>query len=526
MNTRRSTECLAAAFLALCAAITVMYLIFGYGVYLDSDMASELILADHLAGSFSPVSASWHYSTEVLLLNTQLIFAPLMALFGSSWQLVRTLGCIILLAVLAASCIYAAVSFGSSRAHAFFFAGLNICVCSPLYAQNVIIGAYYIPHAVLGMLLWGGFARWQRRSSPVKTVWLAALSAAMGFSSVRYLLSVILPVACAALWQYLFPVDARTRRDHLKAAFAAGLAAAGAAGYLLSCRLLPLLFHYNADHYASMGYGDWNSFSLSDQLQSMLYGLLTLLGFETPTPLMGVQGILNALILLMPAACAVVLLRRSRDDAQTESVRLCRLSLVLGFALSAVVFLLIRSVYLERYWLPLLMLGAPVMAACLTHEKDGILRAAVIALLAGTVLLTSASCIYYSAKNPQVQTDMRMEAVDLIRRMGLDKGYATFWNANIITELSDGEIDVVSLIARTEQDGSVSFHLNPWLETDEELSMDRPDAPIFLLLGTWERDGCDAFLQKTQAIHHELDGWIDLYEIPAQRLLFEAVGAL
>ena len=220
-----------------------------------------------------------------------------------------------------------------------------------------------------------------------------------------------------------------------------------------------------------MGYGDWNSFSLSDQLQSMLYGLLTLLGFETPTPLMGVQGILNALILLMPAACAVVLLRRSRDDAQTESVRLCRLSLVLGFALSAVVFLLIRSVYLERYWLPLLMLGAPVMADCLTHEKDGILRAAVIALLAGTVLLTSASCIYYSAKNPQVQTDMRMEAVDLIRRMGLDKGYATFWNANIITELSDGEIDVVSLIARTEQDGSVSFHLNPWLETDEELSI-------------------------------------------------------
>ena len=106
---------LAAAFFALCALMTAFYLIAGYGAYLDSDMASELALAEQLVAEKSLFSSEWYYSTEVRLLNTQLIFTPLMALFGGNWQLVRTAGCIALLAILAVSCLYASVAMGARK---------------------------------------------------------------------------------------------------------------------------------------------------------------------------------------------------------------------------------------------------------------------------------------------------------------------------------------------------------------------------------------------------------------------------
>ena len=56
--------------------------------------------------------------------------------------------------------------------------------------------------------------------------------------------------------------------------------------------------------------------------------------------------------------------------------------------------------------------------------------------------------------------------------------------------------------------------------------MDAPEEPVFLLLGVWEEDGLDGFLSRCQETRVVLDGWINLYEIPSQRLLFEAMDAV
>ena len=186
-------------------------------------------------------------------------------------------------------------------------------------------------------------------------------------------------------------------------------------------------------------------------------------------------------------------------------------------------FVLLRSVYFDRYWLPVAMLGGPVMALCLTEERNPVLRRLAALLFAGTVLLSSASCLYYSMRSPQAEEEMRMEAIDEARSLGLDKGYATFWNANIVTELSNGEIAMTSLEWTSDEEGR---RLQPsrWLEAEDELTMDRPEEPVFLLVGIWEEKGFEPFLQEIGAQLHELDGWINLYWIPTQRSLFEAMG--
>ena len=94
MKQKRLGGLCAAAIFLLCALMTGFYLIAGYGAYLDSEMASELALASHLAKEGALISSTWAYSTEVRVLSTQLVFTPLMALFPHNWRLVRTLACL------------------------------------------------------------------------------------------------------------------------------------------------------------------------------------------------------------------------------------------------------------------------------------------------------------------------------------------------------------------------------------------------------------------------------------------------
>lgn len=519
----------ARAFFALCAAMTALYLIAGYGAYLDADMASELVLARRLADGMTPVSSTWHYSTEVRLINTQLVFAPLMALFGGSWRLVRTLGCIILLGMQAAVSRAACLRAGADRAHSLVMAGLGVLAISPLYAQNVIIGAYYIPHAILTLAVLALFAGLYKKKEKraARSAVILALAFVLGLSSVRYLLCAIVPALCAAAWMAVFPAsgedEAPTGERLVPAGVALAACMAGAAGFLVNQRVLPALLHCRFDYYGAMAYADWAQHDLFAQMQAALSGLLSALGFAGGVPLMGAQGIVNALILLMLAAAAVLLRRGLRalcHDGENAHGRFAVLMAVFGLGVTLAAFSLLRSAYIDRYWLPVLMAAAPAMAVCLTRERNPLLRRLALLITCGAMLLSGGITMHDSMRHPQVETDMRMEAVNAARERGYTKGYATFWNANIITELTDDEIRMTAVQKTARADGSMGLAPYAWLEDERELAMDAPDEPVFLLLGTWEDADMADFLARAGAVKVELDGWINLYEIESQRALF------
>ena len=48
----------------------------------DSDISSEMVLANLLAEEGSVLSQNWYYSTELRVLNTNLVFAPLFHIFS------------------------------------------------------------------------------------------------------------------------------------------------------------------------------------------------------------------------------------------------------------------------------------------------------------------------------------------------------------------------------------------------------------------------------------------------------------
>ena len=60
----------------------------------DSDISSEMLLAEILNGEHALVSKNWYYSTELRVLNIQLLYSFFFHLFGD-WTMVRTGACVV-----------------------------------------------------------------------------------------------------------------------------------------------------------------------------------------------------------------------------------------------------------------------------------------------------------------------------------------------------------------------------------------------------------------------------------------------
>ena len=73
-----------------------------YFNFVTADDASELVLSKMLAAEGGVLSTNWHYSTELEILNTQLVYSFLFR-FISNFKVVRILGQVILSGIFLAS---------------------------------------------------------------------------------------------------------------------------------------------------------------------------------------------------------------------------------------------------------------------------------------------------------------------------------------------------------------------------------------------------------------------------------------
>ena len=522
---------------ALCAAMTAYYLIAGYGAYLDSDMASELALASHLAKSHRLISTDWVYSTEVRLLSTQLVFTPLMAMFPHNWQLVRTLGDLILLAILAGSTYFCARSLGARRQYALVFAGLSISACSIVYSQMILIGAYYVPHAVLTNLCVGMAARMMTmprgRKRGLLFTGLLALSILMGASSIRYPFCATIPIAAAAIWIFVFPGREkenlpRTRAQIRNCASACVVCLGSLIGFAAGQKILGRSFQYDAARYGGSRLTAFTSENLPDLIQETIGGLARLLGYREHSILISVHGIVSMGAILLPVLAALLAVRAVKRAAREKDCRLRFgvITLIMSAVLTAGTFVLVENLYLNRYWIPLITLSASVLAACLSSEDNAVLSVLSVLAISGVVVLSSAMQIRESMASPEIGESDRTRAAYLLEN-DMDFGYATFWNANVLTELTDGEVEVVGIQIGQNAAGQGIPSVSVWLECLEDQRMNRPEEPVFLILGDGEAEALADFLELSGAKRQETpDRELQLWTIDTQKVFFETCEAM
>lgn len=127
----------------------------GYLIYLNSDMASEIILANRQAQTHSLVQMDWLYSTEIHSVHMNLFYA-LAFVFTPSYEAARIIGNTLVFVMGMAACAGLCSACGLSLGASLCAAAMLPLAASTVYAENMTVGGYYIIHLVFFRFLGRG----------------------------------------------------------------------------------------------------------------------------------------------------------------------------------------------------------------------------------------------------------------------------------------------------------------------------------------------------------------------------------
>ena len=528
-KSRRKTAAVLAALL-LCA-LSLSFSVFlqreGYLTYLNSDMASEVILGRRQFETGKPVLFDWLYSTEVHTLHMNLLYA-LAFNFTSSYRTARILGntwgFLIGMAVLYTLLRRLRVQ----RAQAIACLALLPFASSALYASNMTIGGYYIVHLPFGFgmaALFLGAEQGQRGRS----VGFCAICLLMGFLSVRYVLCFACPLLAAAVLPMLLT------RETPKASREFWLSLLGfaccAVGYAVSEILVPRLFISGTGAASSFSFVPLDGEAIFASLRTVLADCLKLLGFRGEVPLFSAAGIGNLLVVAVWLFGIVLFLRaagRFSDEGKTASSWMLRFS-ALAFAVNLFCFLFLEGAYLNRYLILAVIFFVPCLPLVLTGEKNALLQwgfAVALALL----LLLSGAVLFRETRKQEADNRVRgadiMEAGEWLLHEGYTKGYGTFWNVRVLEERMNGQLTCTGIVPSETEDGAPAVAAPSfirWLEPDERSQTDHVCGKTFLLLTREEERQLSSWLTFAGATLLHKNGTFAVYGMESGETLCSAM---
>lgn len=439
---------------------------------LDSDMSSELILAELLSKEHGLLSANWYYSTELRVLNTQLIFSPLFLVLND-WHMIRVVGTLIGNGILVATYAYLSKKAGLKCFPV--FAALLLCPLSEVYFEIVMAGVYYIPHIAITFVSLGMVLSVWKNSFDEKKTWVCLLglhiiSLLAGMGGFRQVMVLYMPLFAAAAvfayWNY------RKGESWKKLLVIAGTTTFwGVAGCLINRLILSKVYVFGGFELQVTGF----SFS---RLETNINGWLTNFGMQTGNLFSKVNLVHNFAfaVIFCLTVFSVHYILKNQERYKKEQIFLT-LFFAAGVITLVVFYLFVEFSGSSNYLLPVSIMFIPVIAAFLEGIDSKWMVRGIQAVL--MVVCISVSGLYYHG-HTENQCREFMEITDTLLSKNVTEGYASFWNANILTELSDGEIEVWSC-DRLENDGLDLLKTYDWLQKKEH-SVTVPEGSTFLLL--------------------------------------------
>lgn len=453
---------------------------------LDSDMSSDLLLSYRLRQEHALLTTNWFYSTELRVFHNHLVFAPLFFL-SNNWLQVRTIGTAIILLGMLASCWYFCRQAGIG--HLFPAIGtLLVTPMSDVYFRITLLTVSYPPHLFAAFLCCGVLFQYIRcKKRPVRIallVFLLLFSFVIGLGGLRQVLTFYLPLTLTALFMcfvYSTPDSGRTlpglavpERRLLTGSLLATAATLG--GWMVNTRVLRYIYHFSSQegiHFTAFD---------GERLERLFFGWLESFGFRTGEYVTSPQILYNVFCFgaLLVIVCAYISLVR-HPQRYTFFERVFYLLSFFAFAVYEGLYLFTDMVYYTRYNIPVVVLMMPVAV-------DYLYRLPRCRLWRGVLLSTMAALLlwcgndYYTDLWPKNMTASQEAAVAALRVAGYTEGYATFWNANVMVELSNGAFDI-----RVWHPGDITDpdDLYEWMQTADHLTT-KPEGPVFLFFSKVE----------------------------------------
>lgn len=507
-NRERRREALAWGLLgAVLLLLLVMNLLWG-DHWIDSDMAAEMIFSRLLAQEGKWIATeNWYYSTEFRVLYTQLVMVPLFHVLGD-WHVIRVLTNLVTYLLLLGAYFYCMKPLKIRRSTVVFTSVILLLPFSETFLTHMQMGNTYMWHVILILMAFGMFLRLSQPREGgvpgrvVTGVLYMALSMVCGLSGVRYLLALQVPLCITAgiyilksgefavlrkefrgsdAWEQIRAVLSGERLSYLLCSLL-GLLWAGV-GYMVNVAVLGHKFQfqmYDVTNFIKVFQG-----VLLERTQDTVGNLLQLFGYIEEKGFLSVRGLISLLafgflggILFVAVRCARLLAgeqrevgpvgmesdrqrggfpgqnpkqgerERGRSEWEQPSPRLCHSRFILwffvtAFVLNTFVFLFTTSTIVARYYITVFLFVLPLLCIYYSYEKLPLDRLLLTLLLCGALGLATAKCVYSFADKDKNQ-DRRPVAV-FLEEQGYTFGYASYWNGNIMTELTHGRVEVANI---------------------------------------------------------------------------------
>lgn len=422
---------------------------------LDSDMSAEMVLSNLLNQEHSIVTHNWIYSTEIRVAETQWFFRIGLLLSPDNWIVARAIGTAIMLA------LYVCVWLLLSKLLEWGRTGVWICAMLvwPFgfwYFMDITWGAYYVPHSILMILSLALLISIAKKyvkeprlftvGNIIKILVIAAVSFICGLNGIRNTLIFYMPLmlfAVIVLYMHFREHGLKSVWQDISvklvfARLAIGAVFCNLVGYVANHVLFEYKYSYSS--YNNMtwggGSGGWtttfkwyiDSFGLKDQASKELFTL---------------SGIGAGCGLLLGILLVISVIRLCMNYKKMNELNQLYIGLFLSmlFSIGAVFTYIYGD---EQYWLTTIQFGvAAIFLEIMTEPALKRLERAIapcfVLILAAvsTIGTTTANIESPLRANPDFEN-----VIAFLEEKGYTQGCASFWRGPVITELTNGDIEM------------------------------------------------------------------------------------
>ena len=435
--------------LILAYLCTMTYLSLHGRSYIDSDIASDMILADLLNQEGSLISTNWGYPTELRVFYLQAIWRIALLIFPNNWFAAQMLGQFVWMLLMVLCYLYAGRSLHFKNSGAWGAAAL-CCPFGMWYLWYVIFGGAYLPYIILFLFNLGLIINllqpFPRHRQLVRLILLCVSSFLISLGTIKLLMVLYVPMLAAAVLLAIVEIHKDPKKIPFHSLQFMGcsllcLISAGL-GFLINSRIFSQLYLFSQHNDRKWGrldipalFTSWGDF-------------LSLLGYvDTNLELFSLHGIWVAcslmLAILVVVAVICLIIHFTKLDIPRLAVFLIFICSVFiqGFVFAFTTGSEPSTVY---YWLTIIpILFIILQMACETVPfRFTYSRLICAGLFMFCVIGSSISSAYSYFTYPPYDNREMPKVADWLVENGYKNGYATFWKANVLTEWSNGKLDM------------------------------------------------------------------------------------
>lgn len=469
MKKETKKQLLIGAALVLELLLLLLYLNGRINKLLDSDMSSEMVLGQLLAQNNELMTTKFYYSTEMRVLSIQLVFALCFKLFRD-WHVIRMVVMVCLWVILIVAYYFLCRAM-ECRKYFLLTALLLFAPVSSCYFEFMLVAACYIPYVAIAFAALAMNELYMKAQRGSRKLWLVVsvlLAFVAGLGGPREIIALYGPIGVAAAAELLNKKNKTRWQQFIYATF---VGAAALLGYALNMLVLARIYHF-----ATWG---WLGFQLADgsRMVEIFSSFLQLFGARGTGTEYVFTCAVSVMWIVLTIGCIVYAYTHEVSDGYRRLADFTVAVYLLYFLLYSVTNMLFSA----RYGILNTVLSIPLlaMAANEVHLNES-KRQWLLAVVATATIVGGALVLFRIAGEDQ--TTAQRDVTEKLLAEGYVNGYATFWNANVLTELSDGKIEVWQWCGGQDlpEHSSDIDDMTQWLQLASHM-VEHPSGKVFAL---------------------------------------------